>query len=147
MKKNLIIILAILSFGASAQTSLDSLRDGYYASLQLAIMSIPQFAKSDTIYIRKDSHLGEYSGLLGDLRIVMIDAKTIHEKTKKYKTLAIKVIHPIEFKSGSLFITISDFGVKRKRNKYSFINSGYTTVKMEYNCSEAKFLYEILSSH
>lgn len=147
--KNIIIIsiLLLMSFKISAQKSVDFKNDGYYESLRLYILSMSQLIEADTLYVRKDSHLKDYSGLLEGTLIIMVDSKAIYEKTKKNKPLNMRVVHPIEYDNGTSYIIVSNFGVKRKKSKYQLVNSGFSKIKVEYDCDQNKHIYSIITSH
>jgi len=77
----------------------------------------------------------------------MLDDKEIYERTQKGHTLIIRVVHPIEFNNGISQITISTFGVKRKRRKYHGINSGFSTIQIGYDCDLERYTFQITASH
>lgn len=146
--KNIVFgILFLISFKVSAQKSVDFKNDGYYESLRLDILSMPQLIKEDTLYVRKDSHLKDYSGLIEGTLIIMLDNEAIYEKTKKNKPLIMRVIHPIEYENVTSHIVVSTFGVKRKKRKYQLVNSGFSKIKVEYDCDQNKYIYSIITSH
>lgn len=147
MKNVIIGILLLMSFKVSAQKSVDLKNDGYYESLRLDILSMPQSIKADTLYVRKDSHLKDYSGLLEGTLIIMLDSKAIYEKTKKNKPLTMRVVHPFEYDDGTSHIIVSTFGVKRKKSKYQLVNSGFSRIKVEYDCDQNKYIYSIITNH
>lgn len=136
-----------MSLRLVGQDKRDSLNDSYFESLKKEILAIPKALKSDTIFIKKASYLNDFSGILEGVQILMLDDNEIYERTKKGQSLIIRVVHPIEFNNGISQITISTFGVKRKRNKYHWINSGFSTIQIQYDCNLNRNTYRVVASN
>ena len=129
------------------QTVYDSPHDSYFESLRKEILVMPKSLKSDTIFVKRASYLNDFSGILEGTQIIMLDDKEIYERTQKGHTLIIRVVHPIEFNNGISQITISTFGVKRKRRKYQWIISGFSTIQIGYDCDLERYTFQITASH
>lgn len=142
-----VFILLIISLRLVGQDMRDSLHDSYFESIKKEILAIPEVLKSDTIFIKKASYLNDFSGIFEGTQIFMLDDKEIYERTKKGHSLIIRVVHPIEFTNGISQITISTFGVKRKRNKYHWINSGFSIIQIQYDCNIKRNIYRIVASN
>jgi len=123
------------------------LMDPYYKCLEMAISNNLEFIYKDTIFVRKATYLQNFEGVVRGKYILLLDENQILTRTKGSKPIGLVVIHPIEFKKDGMYVFVTDFGVVRKRKKYSFVNNGFVEIELVFNCETSRFDYKIVSKH
>ena len=146
--KYILILFLIVSCNCTKAQSSEHFEDGYFRSLLLHIELMKEYNKSlDTVFVSKDSHLKDFSGSVNGVFIKMVGEEFVQLKTEKKHSLTLLVIHPLEYEENKSFIIVSTFGVSRKRNNYTMLNSGSSKVEIKYDCENGNYKYDIVSLH
>lgn len=145
MRFFIIVLGMIVHSKAIGQNSLFS--SPYFHCLRINILSSPTSFASDTLFIKKSPFLEDQDGFIEGKFIRILDEDELFRRTTKGATIQLIVIHPVEYNKEIGFITISEFGVTRRRRKYSFINNGFGKFEMRYDCDLKKYDYHITNSH
>ncbi len=117
--------------------------DPYYKALELRTEYFKKYnIDVDTIYVTKETYLNDYTGLLNDFYIKMVDESIIYDKTRKQKSFFVQFINPINFEEGSSVIYVTEFAITRKRKKYLRINDSGTIVSFAYDCEKGSYVFD-----
>lgn len=117
--------------------------DFYKESLKIYV----DYAKTlepniDTIYVRESYYLNDFTGIVSDVQIMMVNLNFITAKTSKRKTFPLIVINPMKLEEGTPIIDVVKFWVTRKRKKYHFANVYGAKVKVYFDCELETFVCE-----
>lgn len=141
-------LLLLISTIMQAQKALSIENEPYFECLKLHLKSLKdQKVLNDTAYVQQKDYLKDFTGKVNNVIIVMVDEKFIKEHTKGGKSLWVISINPVIFNEKNSSITIIDFGISRKRERYTMINNGGIKIRMEYDCEGGKYRYEVVASH
>jgi len=148
MRTHVIFLFLLISTIMQAQKALSIEDDPYFECLKLHLKSLKdQKVLNDTVYVQQKDYLKDFTGRVNNVIIVMVDGKFIKEHTKRGKSLWVISINPVVFNEKNSSITIIDFGVSRRRDRYKMINNGGIKIRMEYDCDDGKYRYEVVASH
>lgn len=129
----------------NGQSSEESQFDGYYESLKLHIEHM-KFIKYDldTIYIRKEDYLGDYSGMIDNVKIEMIGNEKIHKRTKKKKTIIVYRIKPISFEDSQPIIHVEEYDISRMDDHYYLVVNNRSVTGIFYDCEKNKYYGKLI---
>lgn len=147
MKNFICLLFCFTCFNVFGQELSVLSEDPYKKCLELAISNNLEFIYKDTIFVRKATYLQNLEGVVRGKYILLLDENQILSRTKDAKPIGLVVVHPIEFRKDGMFVFVTDFGVVRKRKKYSFVNNGFVEVQLVFNCERTSFDYKIVSEH
>lgn len=144
-------LLLYMSVTINGQIILDSpTSDPYLDCLKIFIQSLKELKQNksgDTIYVGQRDYLSDFTGTYNGVIVKMITGDFLFEKTKGGQTLSVINIFPLEFNDSVATIHICDTGFSRKRKRYNSICNYFNKIKVEYDCEEGKYNYEIVDSH
>lgn len=105
------------------------------------------YKSGDTVFVYEKEYLSNLPILHSGVYIKVIDSKLLYQKTKKRKPVGVVDVQALRFDNEVATINIVDFGVERRKNHYSRINSGFVRYKVFFDCNTRQYTYEVIASN
>lgn len=119
--------------------------DGYYESLKLHIgyMKLIKY-DLDTIYLRSEDYLGDYSGMIDSVKVEMIDNEEIHQRTRREKTIVVYQIKQVSFENSLPIIHVDEYNISRKDNHYYLVANNRSVTGVFYDCEKNRYYGKLI---
>ena len=145
MRKLYVFIALLISLFANGQSSEKSEFDGYYESLKLHIeyMELIKY-NLDTIYIRKEKYLNDYSGKINSVQVKMIDNEEIHKRTRRENSIIVYQIKEVSFENAVPIIHVDEYDISRKNQQYHLVANNRSVTGIFYDCNNNKYYGELI---